>query len=69
VVDERLAVDGTPVPWWPGEPEPDLVDGSPASLGRALAWRTGRWDLRQALAEAFAHPDRALDLVAEDSIG
>ena len=66
VVDERLAVDGTPVPWWPGEP--DLVDGSPAALGRALAWRSGRWELRQALAEAFAHPDRAPGLTAEDSI-
>jgi hypothetical protein len=66
VMDERLAVAGTPVPWWPGEP--DLVDGSLASLGRALAWRTGRWELRQALAEAFAHPDRAPDLAAEDSI-
>ncbi|RBY76237.1 hypothetical protein DQ239_14715 [Blastococcus sp. TF02-09] len=65
-VDERLAVDGTPVPWWPGEP--DLVDGSPAALGRALAWRAGRWELRQALAEAFAHPDRAPDLAAEDSL-
>ena len=67
LVDERLAVGRTSVPWWPGEP--DLVDGSPAALGRALAWRTGRWELRQALAEAFAHPDRAPDLAAEDSIG
>lgn len=66
-VDERLAVGGRPVPWWPGEP--DLVDGSPGALGRALAWRTGRWELRQALAEAFAAPDRALDLAAEDAIG
>jgi len=66
-VDERLAVGGTPVTWWPGDP--DLVDGSPAALGRALAWRTGRWELRQALAEAFAHPDRTPGLAAEDSIG
>ncbi|SDF07905.1 hypothetical protein SAMN05660662_1013 [Blastococcus aurantiacus] len=65
-VDECLAVGGTPLRWWPGEP--DLVDGSPDSLGRALAWRTGRWELRQALAEVFAHPDRASDLAAEDSI-
>ncbi len=63
----RLAVGGTPLPWRPGEP--DLVDGSAAALGRALARRTGRWDLRQALAEAFAHPDRAPGLAAEDSIG
>lgn len=65
-VADRLAVGGAPVPWWPGEP--DLVDGSPAALGRALAWRTGRWELRQALAEAFAHPDRVPGLAAEDSI-
>ena len=36
-VDARLAVGDRPVPWWPGEP--DRVDGSPGSLGRALAWR------------------------------
>ncbi|MDT0276596.1 sacsin N-terminal ATP-binding-like domain-containing protein [Blastococcus goldschmidtiae] len=66
-VDARLAVGDRPVPWWPGEP--DLVDGSPAALGRALAWRAGRWELRQALAEVFAHPARALDLAAEDAIG
>ncbi|MGY2128574.1 sacsin N-terminal ATP-binding-like domain-containing protein [Blastococcus sp. SYSU DS0617] len=66
-VDARLAVGDRPVPWWPGEP--DLVDGSPGALGRALAWRAGRWELRQALAEVFAHPDRVLDLSAEDAIG
>ncbi|WP_242471266.1 hypothetical protein [Blastococcus sp. TML/C7B] len=67
VVDPRLAADGVPVAWWPGEP--DRVDGTPAALGRALAWRAGRWELRQALAEAFAAPDRVLDLAAEDAIG
>jgi hypothetical protein len=66
VVDEQLAVEGTPVAWWPGEP--DRVDGTPEALGRALAWRAGRWDLRQALAEAFAHPDGVLDLAAEDAV-
>ncbi|MGY1753739.1 sacsin N-terminal ATP-binding-like domain-containing protein [Blastococcus sp. SYSU D01042] len=65
-VDRGLAVEGTRVRWWPGEP--DRVDGTPEALGRALAWRAGRWELRQALAEAFAHPERALDLVAEDSL-
>ena len=39
----------------------------PAALGRALAWRAGAWSLRQALAEAFAFPDRAADLAAEQS--
>lgn len=28
----------------------------------------GTGELRQALAEAFAHPDRALDLAAEDAV-
>ncbi|WP_138734132.1 sacsin N-terminal ATP-binding-like domain-containing protein [Modestobacter excelsi] len=58
---------GRTVSWWPGEP--DAVDGSPAALGRALAWRSGVWPLRQALAEAFAHPQRAAELAAEDAVG
>ncbi len=67
-VHDRLTAGGRPVPWWPGE-ECDSVDGSPAALGRALAWRTGAWPLRQALAEAFAEPDRAAVLAAEDGVG
>ena len=47
----------------------DHVDGSPAALGRALAWRAGAWPPRQALAEAFAFPDRAGELAAEDAVG
>ena len=66
-VHEPLEAGGRAVSWWPGEP--DAVDGSPEALGRALAWRCGRWSLRQALAEAFAHPDRAADLAAEDALG
>nr|WP_246405535.1 hypothetical protein [Modestobacter versicolor] len=57
---------GRTVAWWPGEPA--AVDGSPAALGRALAWRAGAWPLRQALAEAFGHPQRAAELAAEDSV-
>jgi hypothetical protein len=57
---------GRPVSWWPGDP--DAVDGTPAALGRALAWRAGSWPLRQALAEAFAHPQRAAELAAEDMV-
>ncbi|MCZ2861125.1 sacsin N-terminal ATP-binding-like domain-containing protein [Blastococcus sp. VKM Ac-2987] len=67
-VHRPLTVDGRPVAWWPGE-DADHVDGSPEALGRALAWRTGAWSLRQALAEAFAFPDRADDLAAEDAVG
>jgi hypothetical protein len=72
-VHEPLTVDGRPVCWWPGEGSgPDAVDGAAASsgwaLGRALAWRAGEWSLRQALAEAFAHPDRAQELAAEDAV-
>ena len=67
-VHEPLVVDGRPVAWWPGE-DVDHVDGSPAALGRALAWREGAWSMRQALAEAFALPDRAADLAAEDAVG
>jgi hypothetical protein len=65
---DRLDVDGRPVPWWPGE-DADHVDGTPESLGRALAWRAGAWSRRQALAEAFAFPDRAAELAAEDGVG
>jgi hypothetical protein len=58
---------GRTVGWWPGDP--DAVDGAPDALGRALAWRAGAWPLRQALAEAFAHPHRADELAAEDAVG
>ncbi|MGY1804962.1 sacsin N-terminal ATP-binding-like domain-containing protein [Blastococcus sp. SYSU D00922] len=68
VVHERLVVDGRPVSWWP-DGDVDHVDGTPEGLGRALAWRAGAWSARQALAEAFAHPDRVLDLAAEDAVG
>jgi hypothetical protein len=67
-VHDTLTVAGQAVSWWPEEAV-DHVDGSPAALGRALAWRAGAWPLRQALAEAFAFPDRAADLAAEDSVG
>jgi hypothetical protein len=67
-VHAALVVDGREVAWWPGE-DVDHVDGSPAALGRALAWRAGMWSARQALAEAFALPDRADRLAAEDAVG
>jgi hypothetical protein len=73
VVQEAPAVGGRAIAWWPGasaDPEgADVVDGSPAALGRALAWRYGAWPLRQALAEAFAAPERSADLAAEDAVG
>jgi hypothetical protein len=58
------------VDWWPGGPsEPDAVSRAAGAeaLGRALAWRLGRWDRRAAAAEALAHPDAAARLRAEDS--
>ncbi|WP_245177077.1 hypothetical protein [Geodermatophilus sp. DF01-2] len=67
-VHEPLRAGGRAVPWWPGD-ELDHVDGTPAALGRALAWRAGAWPLRQALAEAFAAPDRTAALAAEDAVG
>jgi hypothetical protein len=67
-VHDPREVDGRVVAWWPGETV-DHVDGSPDSLGRALAWRAGAWSLRQALAEAFAFPDRTAELAAEDGFG
>jgi 3-hydroxyisobutyrate dehydrogenase-like beta-hydroxyacid dehydrogenase len=67
-IHATLTVAGRTVPWWPEGPV-DHVDGTPAALGRALAWRAGAWPLRQALEEAFAHPDRAAELAAEDAVG
>ena len=67
-VSTELTVGGRPVPWWPGE-DVDHVDGSASALGRALAWRAGVWPMRQALAEAFAFPERAEALAAEDAVG
>jgi hypothetical protein len=67
-VHEPLRAGGRVVPWWPGNGV-DHVDGTPDALGRALAWRARAWPLRQALAEAFAHPDRAAALAAEDAVG
>ncbi|WP_448627583.1 sacsin N-terminal ATP-binding-like domain-containing protein [Geodermatophilus sp. URMC 64] len=66
-VHHRLTVAGRHVAWWPGA-DVDAVDGTPDALGRALAWRAGAWPLRQALAEAFAHPERADELAAEDAV-
>jgi hypothetical protein len=73
VRQEAPMVAGRPIVWWPGSSADrdgaDVVDGSPAGLGRALAWRYGVWPLRQALAEAFAEPGRSTDLAAEDAVG
>jgi hypothetical protein len=66
-VHAPLLAGGRPVPWWPGDGV-DHTDGTPAALGRALAWRAGAWPLRQALAEAFAEPARSAALAAEDSV-
>jgi hypothetical protein len=63
-----VVVGGRAVAWWVDGGRPD-VDGSPAALGRALAWAHGAWHLRQALAEAFAEPDRGDELAAEDGVG
>jgi hypothetical protein len=67
-VHDGLTVAGRRVSWWPDGPV-DHVDGTPAALGRALAWRAGAWSTRQALTEAFAFPDRAAELAAEDGVG
>jgi hypothetical protein len=68
IVHDGLTVGGRAVSWWVAGAA-HHVDGSPDGLGRALAWRAGVWSLRQALAEAFAFPDRAGELAAEDAVG
>ena len=67
-VHSGLTVGGVAVRWW-AEPSVDHVDGAAgaAALGRALAWRLGRWDRRAAAAEALAQPDRQAELAAEDT--
>ncbi|CAN5122094.1 hypothetical protein BH20ACT5_BH20ACT5_09410 [soil metagenome] len=67
-IHRPLLVGSVAVSWWPGEGV-DYVDGSAAGLGRALAWRHGSWQLRAALTEAFADPDGADRLAAEDAAG
>jgi hypothetical protein len=53
------------VSWWP-EGSVDHVEPGPDALGRALAWRLGRWDRRAAVAEALRAPERAAVFAAED---
>jgi hypothetical protein len=62
--------DGRPVSVrWRATADADhVVAGSADALGRALAWRTGRWERRAALAEAFAAPDRARMLAEDDLV-
>jgi hypothetical protein len=67
-VHRPLRVGGREVTWWI-DGATAAVDGSPAALGRALAWTRGAWHLRQALAEAFAAPERGEALAAEDGVG
>jgi hypothetical protein len=70
-VHVRLTVaGGVAVPWWPGGAGLDHVDAAAgaAALGRALAWRLGRWEARTAAAEAFARPVDADALRAEDTL-
>jgi hypothetical protein len=64
-------VSGVAVEWWPIGPV-DHVDRAAGTraLGRALAWRMGRWDLRAAAVEALAaSPEDRQRLQAEDTAG
>ena len=47
------------VAWWPGDATASThVDGSPGRARPGAGLAGGRWSLRQALAEAFAEPER-----------
>jgi hypothetical protein len=62
---------GVEVDWWPGAAGgPDAVSAAagPGALGRALAWRLGRWDRRGAIIEALRRPETAETLRAEDTL-
>jgi hypothetical protein len=70
---EQLVIadaDGRPVHVdWRATPDADhVVAGSATALGRALAWRAGRWELRAALTEAFAAGADERVLQAEDDL-
>lgn len=66
----KLTVDDRRVDWWAnGDADHVSEDAGAAALGRVLAWRHGAWQLRAALAEAFARPEDATALAAEDSAG
>lgn len=73
LVHDGLTVAGTRVTWWPGNGA-DHVDAAAgaAALGRALAWRLGRWELRAAAVEALNGGGTAAyerQLRAEDAAG
>jgi hypothetical protein len=62
---------GVEVDWWPGAGGgPDAVSAAagPGALGRALAWRLGRWDRRGAIIEALRRPETAEILRAEETL-
>jgi hypothetical protein len=61
---ERLEVDGVPVAWWVDDAG-DAHAFDSAGLGRALAWSSGRWAARHALAAVLAEPGRAADVVLD----
>ena len=62
----ELLVSGVDCEWWVDEGgivHASTVDG----LARGLAWSAGRWDVRLLLAAVLAEPERADELLAEDS--
>jgi hypothetical protein len=69
-VHDPLLVSGRPAPWWPdGEVDHVDVAAGAAALGRAIAWRLGRWSQRAAAAEALAPGADGAVLRAEDAAG
>jgi hypothetical protein len=62
----ELTVSGVDCDWWvddDGTVHAATVDG----LARGLAWAAGRWDLRLLLDAVLADPERADELLAEQS--
>jgi len=73
LVHDGLTVSGTLVTWWPAAGTDHVAAAAgAAALGRALAWRLGRWNLRAAAIEALAGDGAAAyerELRAEDAAG
>ncbi|MDQ6874900.1 MAG: hypothetical protein M3042_07560, partial [Actinomycetota bacterium] len=68
VVHGDLTVSDVPVDWWPeGSSDHVTEESGAAGLGRALAWRMRRWELRASAVEALSAPGQEALLRAEDA--
>ena len=65
---DDLRVCGTSVGWWVDE-SGTITAATSDGLARAVAWTSGRWDVRLLLAAALSDPDAVDTLIAEHTYG